>query len=451
MSYRALIVDDEADILELVSMTLSGMGIDCVTAETLQQAEQALLTQKFDLCFTDMRLPDGNGLDLVETIQKLIPEMPVAVITAYGNVDLAVKALKLGAFDFVSKPVRLRVLKDLVNAALKLSAQSTSQPKSDSSAKLLGETAAMQQLRDKISKLSRTQAPVCITGESGTGKELVARLIHESGSRAEANFVAINCGAIPAELVESELFGHKKGAFTGAVADKQGLFEAAHGGTLFLDEVADLPLMMQVKLLRAIQEKKIRPVGSNDEVNVDVRLLSATHQDLAQAVRNGRFREDLFYRLNVIELQVPPLRERLSDIRLLVEHIVAKLAEANGLAVPVVDNSAMDALQSYPFPGNVRELENILERAITWAEHGSITQTDLMLPSGAQINEQQLTPQAESPIFNDGNLESQLENQERDLIMQALDATRWNKTAAAKKLGISFRALRYKIDKLGLK
>lgn len=294
MNPQALIVDDEADILELLSMTLAAMDIDCVTAENIAQAKQALQQQSFDLCFTDMRLPDGNGIDLVTWLQQKKPELPVAVITAHGNMDLAVQALKAGAFDFVSKPVKLRVLRELVAAALKLSPARPQQRERRSRDRLLGDTEVMRELRGKVTKLSRSQAPVYISGESGTGKELVARLIHELGARGDNAFVPVNCGAIPAELVESEFFGHKKGSFTGAVADKQGLFQAAHGGTLFLDEVADLPLMMQVKLLRAIQEKTIRPVGSHEEINVDVRILSATHKDLAACVKNGSFREDLF-------------------------------------------------------------------------------------------------------------------------------------------------------------
>ncbi|HDY84166.1 MAG TPA: sigma-54-dependent Fis family transcriptional regulator, partial [Methylophaga sp.] len=289
-------------------MTLSGMSIDCVTAENVAQANQALKQQAFDLCFTDMRLPDGTGLDIVKTINTKYPECPVAVITAHGNVDMAVEALKSGAFDFVSKPLRLQVLRDLVTSALNVSPKKTSFNERRSRDRLLGETDIIRSLRGKISKLARSQAPVYVTGESGTGKELVARLIHELGSRSEQTFVPINCGAIPTELVESEFFGHKKGAFTGAVSDKDGLFQAANGGTLFLDEVADLPLMMQVKLLRAIQEKAIRPVGGNEEISVDVRILSATHKNLAECVQKGTFREDLFYRLNVIELAVPPLR-----------------------------------------------------------------------------------------------------------------------------------------------
>jgi two-component system response regulator PilR (NtrC family) len=450
MNPQALIVDDEPDILELLTMTLSGMSIDCVLAENLAQAKQALKQQAFDLCLTDMRLPDGNGLDFVETLQRQYPDLPVAVITAHGNMDLAVQALKLGAFDFVSKPLKLRVLRDLVATALKLSPVKPIRKERRSRDTLLGETDIMKTLRGKISKLARSQAPVYISGESGTGKELVAKLIHQLGARSEHAFVPINCGAIPSELVESELFGHVKGAFTGAIADKKGLFQTANGGTLFLDEVADLPLMMQVKLLRAIQEKAIRPVGGHEEVNVDVRILSATHKNLAEAVKQGTFREDLFYRLHVIELIVPPLRERQADILLLAKHILKNVAKKNSVMSPALNEQAKAALNTYDFPGNVRELENILERALTWAEGTSITQQDLMLPTQLEPSVLVNNRQTDIVLSVENDLESKLEEQERELITQALESTRWNKTAAAKRLGITFRALRYKLKKLNL-
>ena len=455
MNPQALIVDDEADILELLSMTLAAMDIDCMTAENIKQAKQALQQQAFDLCFTDMRLPDGNGIDLVTWLQENRPDLPVAVITAHGNMDLAVQALKAGAFDFVSKPVKLRVLRELVSAALKLSPARPVQQERRSRDSLLGDTEVMRELRGKVTKLARSQAPVYISGESGTGKELVARLIHKLGARRDNAFVPVNCGAIPAELVESEFFGHKKGAFTGAVADKQGLFQAAHGGTLFLDEVADLPLMMQVKLLRAIQEKTIRPVGGHEEINVDVRILSATHKDLTACVKNGSFREDLFYRLNVIELKVPALRYRQADIPLLAENILQRVAAKNQQKKPRLSNKALAALQQYRFPGNVRELENTLERALTWAEGDVIEAADLMLPdhAGLSVSSVPTAPEVVSEIPVAGapdDLESHLESQERAIIQQALEATRWNRTAAAKKLGISFRALRYKLKKLDI-
>jgi two-component system response regulator PilR (NtrC family) len=452
MNKQALVIDDEPDILELLTMTLSGMSIDCVPAENLAQAQQALKQQHFDLCFTDMRLPDGNGLDFVKMLQRERPELPVAVITAHGNVDHAVEALKSGAFDFVSKPLKLRMLRDLVNAALKLSPEKPKLKERRSRSRLLGETGAIRQLRGKITKLGRSQAPVYIGGESGTGKELVARLIHELGTRSEGAFVPINCGAIPTELVESEFFGHVKGAFTGAIADKEGLFQAADGGTLFLDEVADLPVMMQVKLLRAIQEKAIRPVGSHEEIPVDVRILSATHKNLTELVRAGQFREDLFYRLNVIELRVPPLRDRQADIPLLVTHVLEDLAEKNQIATPEMSEGAMQALKGYGFPGNVRELENILERALTWSDGEVIEEGDLMLPTHYEPATISPTPQTtvSTQSHAASDLTSTLEDQERQMIVEALESTRWNKTAAAKKLGITFRALRYKLKKLDI-
>lgn len=450
MNPQALIIDDEPDILELLTMTLAGLSVDCITAETISQAKQALKQQDFDFCLTDMRLPDGNGLDFVKALQKTNPDLPVAVITAHGNMDLAVQALKLGAFDFVSKPVKLRVLRDLVSTAIKLSPLRTDNKNRRSRSQLLGETEVIQVLRGKIAKLARSQAPVYISGESGTGKELVAQLIHDLGVRIDKLFVPINCGAIPTELVESEFFGHKKGSFTGAVADKEGLFQAAHGGTLFLDEVADLPLMMQVKLLRAIQEKTIRPVGSHEEVTIDVRILCATHKNLAECVQQGTFREDLFYRLNVIELEVPALRDRRADISLLAEYILHQLADKNGVTAPTLDKDAITALKEYSFPGNVRELENILERALTWVENGTISERDLMLPDNVYATNIPSENEQQSVLSKENDLGSQLEDQERQLISQALETTRWNKTAAAKKLGITFRALRYKLKKLDI-
>jgi two-component system response regulator PilR (NtrC family) len=454
MNPQALVIDDEPDILELLSMTLASMSVDCVTAENLAQAQQALSQQSFDFCLTDMRLPDGNGLDFVKKLQQERPDLPVAVISAHGNMDLAVQALKLGAFDFISKPVKLRILRDLVDTALKLSPARPTGAERRSRHRLLGDTKVMQALRGKISKLARSQAPVYISGESGTGKELVARLIHELGVRADKALVPINCGAIPSELVESEFFGHKKGAFTGAIADKEGLFKAADGGTLFLDEVADLPLMMQVKLLRALQEKTIRPVGSQQEIPVDVRILCATHKNLAEKVQEGSFREDLYYRLNVIELAVPALRARSEDIPILVNYILGLLSAKNKVELPLIDQEALDALQEYNFPGNVRELENILERALTWMEGEAITVSDLMLPSvSPDSNASKISPDLSlnAPVISvPSDLGAHLEDQERQLITEALESVRWNKTAAAKKLGISFRALRYKLKKLEL-
>lgn len=442
----ALVVDDEPAIRELLEITLQRMDIDVLTADGLQQAREFLQNRHFDLCLTDMRLPDGDGLDLVEYIQLNHPKLPVAVITAHGNMESAIRALKSGAFDFVSKPLDLHVLRNLVNTALKLVQQEGRDRRSRHI--LLGDSPAMREIRSKITKLSRNQAPIFISGESGTGKELVARLIHAMSPRSEKPFVAVNCGAIPHDLMESEFFGHRKGSFTGAVGDKQGLFQAAHGGTLFLDEVADLPLSLQVKLLRAIQEKSIRPLGEPREIPVDVRIVSATHKNLAEMVRNGDFRQDLFYRINVIEMHVPPLRERRSDIPSLVDHILARLAPA-GDAKVALSPEAMTALMSYPFPGNVRELENILERAVALCDGQRILVEDLNLP--ALIETALPTVPDETPVVERGlSLESYMDEIEKQAIIKALEKTRWNRTAAAKQLGITFRALRYKLKKLGL-
>jgi two-component system response regulator PilR (NtrC family) len=441
-----LIVDDEPDLLELVSLTLSRMHLQTRTALNLAAARQLLQTHHFDLCLTDMRLPDGNGLDLVAYIEKHHASLPVAVITAHGNVESAVRALKLGAFDFVSKPLDLGVLRKLVASALKLRAGSDAATTlTMQGPRLIGQSAVMHQLREMIVRVARSQAPVHVYGESGTGKELVAQLIHDSGARCEAPFVAVNCGAIPTELMESELFGHKRGSFTGAVADKKGLVQSAEGGTLFLDEIADLPLHMQVKLLRVVQEKSVRAVGESREEPVDVRILSATHRNLAELVAEGRFREDLFYRINVIELRVPALRERREDIEDLAALILRRLSRRLDTRAPELDAQALEALQVYAFPGNVRELENILERALTLSTGGIITAEHLRLRNDAR-------PEAEAAAApaTSGALGAQLEDIERDAIVKALEKSRYNKTAAAKLLGISFRALRYRVKKLGI-
>ena len=444
----ALIVDDEPDIRELLELTLGRMGIDTRSAADLAQARELLEQASFDLCLTDMRLPDGDGIDLVRHIQETRPELPVAVITAHGNMETAVEALKAGAFDFVSKPVDLQLLRKLVNSALKLAEQSGRDRRTRDS--LLGDSAVMQTIRSTIAKLARSQAPVYISGESGTGKELVARLIHSKGPRADNPFVPVNCGAIPSELMESEFFGHRKGSFTGAVSDKEGLFQAADGGTLFLDEVAELPMPMQVKLLRAIQEKAVRPVGAQKEIPVDVRILSATHKNLAGLVDEGSFRQDLFYRINVIELKVPSLRQRREDIPMLAQHILARLADSTGMAVPEFSDAALEALQRYAFPGNVRELENILERAMTLSEGQAIQAGDLQLPE-IDPAEQQAAGLDQPPPPPEGvPLEDYLDNIEKQAILNALEQTGQNKTAAAKLLGITFRALRYRLKKLGL-
>ncbi|MGV8844276.1 MAG: sigma-54-dependent transcriptional regulator [Pseudomonas sp.] len=440
---RALIVDDEPDIRELLEITLGRMNLDTRCACNVKEAHEWLASEPFDLCLTDMRLPDGTGLELLQHIQQRYPQLPVAMITAYGSLEIAIQALKTGAFDFLSKPVDLTRLRELVHSALRLDAPGAENRPMDR--RLLGESPPMCGLRKQIDKLARSQAPVYISGESGSGKELAARLIHEQGPRAEQPFVPVNCGAIPSELMESEFFGHKKGSFSGAIADKQGLFQAAHGGTLFLDEVADLPLLMQVKLLRAIQEKAVRPVGAQQEQVVNVRILCATHKDLAVEVSAERFRQDLYYRLNVIEVRVPPLRERREDIPQLAASILKRLAVGSGLPAARLSAVALEKLQSYRFPGNVRELENMLERAYTLCEEEQIQPHDLRLSATPCTSET-----GEANLAQIDNLEDYLEDTERNLIVQALDETRWNRTAAAQRLGLSFRSLRYRLKKLGI-
>jgi len=445
--YLALIIDDEPDIIELLEITLSRMGVSCRCAQNLKDAVKLLAAEQFDLCLSDMRLPDGDGIDFVRHIQKHTPQLPVAMITAHGNMETAIEALKAGAFDFVSKPVDLKVLRNLVKSALKLTDRSKFTPPTGQSM-LLGNSAIMDKTRQTISKLARSQAPVYISGPSGAGKELAARLIHEQGPRAEQLFVPVNCGAIPPELMESEFFGHKKGSFTGAASDKEGLFQAANGGTLFLDEVADLPLNMQVKLLRAIQEMAVRPVGSQAEISVNVRILSATHKDLAQMVEAGHFRQDLYYRINVIELPMPCLHQRTEDIPILVEHLLRKISANWGSQHLRISKPALLALQGYRFPGNVRELENILERAMTLCDGKMIQVDDLQLPESSSDFTDTII--IDKPDGMKQGLDPALNDQEREAIIKALEQTRYNKTAAAKLLGISFRALRYRIKKLGI-
>lgn len=456
-AHTALIVDDEPDIRDLLEITLSRMGISTRTAPDVGSAKTLLSENTFHLCLTDMNLPDGNGIELVQWIQKHSPTTPVAVITAYGNMDTAIESLKAGAFDFVSKPVELSRLRELVSSALKLSEPASEQEQGhDEPGLLLGNSPQIKKLRNQARKLARSQAPVFISGESGSGKELVARTIHMQGPRCDGPFIAVNCGAIPSELMESEFFGHKKGSFTGAVENKEGLFRSANGGTLFLDEVADLPLAMQVKLLRAIQEKAVRPVGDSQEVPVDIRVLSATHKNLPELVQEGGFRQDLYYRINVIELAVPPLRQRKDDIALLARHILQRVAREYECEPATLTEDAIERLKEYDFPGNVRELENILERAYTLCDNDLIAGNDLQLGN----SHQPLGPGSPAstgdttnlPDIPEGemDLEGYLESVEKEAINRALEATRWNKTAAAKRLGISFRALRYKLKKLGM-
>ncbi|MEC9405901.1 MAG: sigma-54 dependent transcriptional regulator [Pseudomonadota bacterium] len=441
---RVLVVDDEVDIRKLIEITLARMGVDTDAAENVERARERLASAHFDLCLTDMRMPDGTGTDLVRHIQSNHPDVPVAVITAYGNTDDAVECMKLGAFDFVSKPVDIHMLRKLVESALSLGRTPPAPDSPPRQTALVGDTVGIRQLRKTIDKLGRSQAPVYITGESGTGKELVAREIHAQGTRRDGPFVPVNCGAIPGELMESELFGHLRGSFTGANQDKEGLFQAADGGTLFLDEVADLPLHMQVKLLRAIQERAVRPVGAKAEVAVDVRIVSATHHDLAERVREGVFRQDLFYRLNVIQVTVPPLRERAADIPLLAQRLLSGIAQRYGLEQPpALTPDAIAQLQAHSFPGNVRELDNVLERAVALADSSQITASDL-----------QVDPAPPAAIETGGDdadgLRGELEDIERQRIMEALQATRFNKTKAAERLGMSFRQLRYRTKKLGI-
>jgi two-component system, NtrC family, response regulator PilR len=445
-----LIVDDEPDLVELVTLTLERMHLATAAAGTLAAARELLNQRHFDLCLTDMRLPDGDGLDLVAWIEQRMPQLPVAVITAHGNVETAVRALKAGAFDFVSKPLDLGVLRRLVAVAIRLG--ETDHTITRASPLLLGSSAGMEALRVLIARVARSQAPVHISGESGTGKELVARLIHEGGARHSGPFIAVNCGAIPTELMESELFGHKRGSFTGAVADKPGLVQNAEGGTLFLDEVADLPLHMQVKLLRVIQEKRVRPIGESNEQPIDVRVLSATHKNLSALVAAARFREDLYYRINVIEINVPALRDHASDIPDLAAALLRRLGRRLGGEAPELGADALAALQSYAFPGNVRELENILERALTLCAGQRIGVEDLQLRPAAAVAGSVLgpSPALNAPLPMGADLSGQLEHIERDAILKALEQTRYNKTAAAKLLGMTFRALRYKVKKLGI-
>ncbi len=448
-----LLVDDEPDLLTLLEMTLARMNLDTRTASTLAAARASLGEKTPDLCLTDMKLPDGNGLELIAEMQQRYPQLPVAMMTAHGSVETAIEALKLGAFDFVSKPVALDRLRDLVTQALKVS----SVPEAPNDDTLIGETPVMATLKRDILRLARNQAPVHIHGESGVGKEVVARLIHESGPRSAGPFLAINCGAIPSELVESELFGHRKGSFTGATADKPGLFQAASGGTLLLDEIADLPLPVQVKLLRVIQEKAVRPIGEHKEISVDVRLMSATHKSLLDEVHGGRFREDLYYRINVIDLLVPPLRNRRADIPLIAAHILKKMPpDANDRPLRLSDRAAA-RLMAHEFPGNIRELENILARAAALLEGHVIDTADLELDAVASpeshIAEGTLDAAGNSEVSIEtatGDLDGYLSGIERTIIEEALQTHRWNRTATAKSLGITLRSLRYRLKKLGI-
>lgn len=466
----ALIIDDEPDLRELLELTLSRMGVDVDPAEDLAEARRKLAENTYDFCLTDMRLPDGNGLSLIKQINRDYPEMPVAMITAYGKVEDAVTALKCGAFDFVSKPVDLEALRNLVKTAVKLRKDDAEKqsaapavPASETAVgddaaasmpgegqnsilnRMIGKSDAMMRVRQTILKLARSQAPVMISGDSGTGKELAARLIHDLGPRSELPFVAVNCGAIPSELMESEFFGHKKGSFTGADTDKEGLFQNANGGTLFLDEVADLPLNMQVKLLRVIQEKRVRAIGGKQEVPIDVRILSASHKPLKPMVEAEQFRNDLYFRLNVIELNMPSLAQRRADIPALVSHFLEVIAEQWADQPRQLDDGAKKALLEHPLSGNVRELFNILQRAVTLCEGEKITADDLQLDHSALENSGQIDADP-----GDRNLDDYMESIERRILENALKEAKYNKTEAARRLGITFRSFRYKLDKYGI-
>ncbi|HJV11134.1 MAG TPA: sigma-54 dependent transcriptional regulator [Burkholderiales bacterium] len=446
---RVLVVDDEPHIRELLELTLAKMGLGVDAVGSIAEAKEQLKNERYELCLTDMRLADGDGLELVRHIGTLAEEVPVAVITAYGSADNAVAALKAGAFDYVSKPVGLEQLRALVKSALSLPERAE-----ETDRQLLGASAPLAHVRELIAKLARTQAPVYIFGESGSGKELAARLIHENGARREKPFVAVNCGAIPETLVESELFGYRKGAFTGANEDRDGFFQAAHGGTLFLDEIAELPLHTQVLLLRAIQERRVRKVGSTHEEPADVRIICATNQSLAGMVEAGRFRRDLYYRLNVVDLTMPPLRECREDIPLIAGLILQRLAAQNGVAPPRLSPQAMEELMAYDFPGNVRELENILERALALSPGAEELGSEaLALHRIAPDDEEDSVPGAAQPSAQalDAPLPAYLDRLEREAILQALDKTGFNRTAAARLLGVTFRQLRYRMQRLGIK
>lgn len=457
-----LFVDDEEDLCTLMQMMLSRMGIETHVAYRIAQAKKMLSEHHYDICFTDLNLPDGSGLELVEEISQQYPQLPVAVLTAYGNMDIAIAALKAGAFDFVSKPIKQTHLEQLLQKALNNPVQQQAASEDALEQRMLiGQSAPIEQLRVTLKKIARSQAPVFITGESGTGKEVVANLVHRLSNRNEGPFIAINCSAIPSDLLESELFGHKKGSFTGATQDKQGLIQSAHGGSLFLDEIAELPLNMQVKLLRAVQEKAIRPIGSDTEIDVDFRVISASHQDLESLVQQGKFRQDLFFRIHVMDLVLPPLRERGQDILILAQHFIQKVCREWEIKVKVLTTRGKDFLLAQYYPGNVRELRNIIERAITLSDDDYIDVQHLQsAPLRRSVNtpvlsiDQMLTTPSELMLaprkLPDEGLELYLENIEKEILLNALNITHWNRTLAAKKLGMSFRSLRYRLKKFGL-
>ncbi|WP_374982187.1 sigma-54-dependent transcriptional regulator [Acinetobacter sp. S4397-1] len=458
-----LLVDDEEDLCTLMQMSLMRMGIRTHIAHRLEDAKQRLTDHQYDACLTDLNLPDGNGLELLHWIHQRCPDLPVAVLTAYGNMEIAIAALKAGAFDFVSKPINQKHLEQLLQKALNKPVDYDQHNANDSLEYklLIGQSLPIQQLRVTLKKIARSQAPVFITGESGTGKEVIANLVHRLSNRSEGPFIAINCGAIPTELMESELFGHKKGSFTGATQDKQGLIQSAHGGSLFLDEIAELPLSMQVKLLRAVQEKRIRPLGSDTEIDVDFRVISASHQDLDALVQQGKFRQDLYFRIHVMDLVLPPLRERGQDILILAEHFIQKICQEWDIPVKPLSGRSKEFLLGQYYPGNVRELRNIIERAITLSDEDRI---DLQHLQSAPLRHtapvlQESTSHAELASSDqiiiprklpEEGLELYLEKIEKEVLLNALNLTHWNRTLAAKKLGMSFRSLRYRLKKFGL-
>lgn len=459
-----LLVDDEEDLCTLMQMSLMRMGIRTHIAHRLEDAKKFLTDHQYDACLTDLNLPDGNGLQLLDWINQHSPYLPVAVLTAYGNMDIAIAALKAGAFDFVSKPINQKHLEQLLQKALNKPVDYYQNNSNDSLEHklLIGQSLPIQQLRVTLKKIARSQAPVFITGESGTGKEVVANLVHRLSNRNEGPLIAINCGAIPTELMESELFGHKKGSFTGATQDKQGLIQSAHGGSLFLDEIAELPLSMQVKLLRAVQEKRIRPVGSDTEIDVDFRVISASHQDLDALVQQGKFRQDLFFRIHVMDLVLPPLRERGQDILLLAEHFIQKICQEWEIPAKKLTERSKEFLLEQYYPGNVRELRNIIERAITLSDEDKIDLQHLqtaplrhMAPVLSETaNLAEPTSSSDQIIIPkklpEEGLELYLEKIEKEILLNALNLTHWNRTLAAKKLGMSFRSLRYRLKKFGL-
>lgn len=442
-----LIVDDETDIRELLVMTLERMGIDTYSAIGVEEAKALLKQRQYALCLTDMQMPDGTGLDLVNYISEFYTGLPIAVITAYASAENAVSALKAGAFDYLTKPISLKQLRPVIEFALKLSTQADAS--NSNTLDMVGDSEPIQYVRSMIAKLARSQAPVYISGESGSGKELAAKLIHKNSSRADGAFIAVNCGAIPENLMESEFFGYKKGAFTGANQDKEGMFQAASGGTLFLDEVADLPLAMQVKLLRAIQEKKVRMVGGISEEAVDVRIISATHKNLSEMMDAGLFRQDLYYRLNVIQLKMPALRDRPGDIPILTSLLLAKLCASLNIPIPQIDSEAQAYIAKLPFPGNVRELENMLERALAMCDGQTISIGDLLHEDRLRSDSTK-KPSLDPEQTLEVSLSDYLEDIEKKAIINALTKAGNNKTAAAKLLGVSFRTLRYRLSKLGL-